>query len=362
MIAVTGGGTGGHIFPILAVIEELRRIGEERIIWIGHRGGIEENWAKKFNVPFYGIYTGKLRRYLSLRNLIDLFGVVLGTFQALFILKKLKPAVLFSKGGFVSVPPAVAAWILGIPVVTHESDISPGLATRFIARFSSAVCVSFEKTADFFPSKKVIHTGNPVRTVIKKGDAGRGIRRLGFDETLPIVTVVGGSLGSWSINRAVREMLSSFELPFNLVHQCGRGNATGGSPSGRYREVEFLEEDVGDVLAASDLVVSRAGSGALHEIGYLKKPSILIPLSRGASRGEQISNARFFEENGAAVVLENYQLSARSLYEYIMTLLGDSKRLSSMGERAASLCRRDAENQIARVIVDVVKQKRNKKF
>lgn len=359
MIAVTGGGTGGHIFPILAVIEELRRIGEKGIVWIGHRGGSEEEWAKRLNVPFYGIYTGKLRRYFSLKNLLDLLHVVLGTFQALFILKKLKPAVLFSKGGFVSVPPAVAAWILGIPIVSHESDISPGLATRFIARFSSAICVSFERTADYFPSKRVIHTGNPVRSVIKKGNARRGVRGLGFNEPLPIVTVLGGSMGSRSINRAVNEMLSSFELPFNLVHQCGRGNATGGSPTSRYREIEFLEEDVGDVLAASDLIVSRAGAGALHEIGYLKKPSILIPLSRGASRGEQISNARFFEENGAAVVLESERLNTRSLYEQILSLLGDRKRLSSMGERAASLCRRDAENKITGIIVNVVKQKRN---
>ncbi len=162
-------------------------------------------------------------------------------------------------------------------------------------------------------------------------------------------------MGSRSINRAVHEMLLSFDLPFNLVHQCGRGNATGGSPSRRYREIEFLEEDVGDVLAASDLIVSRAGAGALYEIGYLEKPSILIPLSREASRGEQISNARFFEENGAAVVLRSEQLNGKCLYEQILSLLEDKKRLYSMGKKAASLCRRDAENQIAGIIFEAIK-------
>ncbi len=352
MIAVTGGGTGGHIFPIIAVIEELRRRGEGNIIWMGEKGGREEEWAGNLVISVYGICTGKIRRYFSLRNVTDLFRVVAGTLQALIILLKLRPAVLFSKGGFASVPPAVAARILRIPVVAHESDTTPGLATRVVARFATVICVSFEKTAGFFPAKRVMHTGNPVRSLIKEGNGERGLRRLGFGERFPIVTVIGGSLGARSLNEAVREMCSCYELHFNLVHQCGRGNALGGSSPKRYREVEFLDEEVGDVLAASDLIVSRAGAGALYEIGYLEKPSILVPLPRAASRGEQIANARYFEENGASVVLPEERLNGQNLYENITALLSERGKLASMGGRAGALCRRDAEKTITRCILE----------
>ncbi|MFW6180289.1 MAG: undecaprenyldiphospho-muramoylpentapeptide beta-N-acetylglucosaminyltransferase [Spirochaetota bacterium] len=396
MIAVTGGGTGGHVFPNVAVVEELRRRGESRLIWIGDRRGPEREAARRLEVPFYGIRTGKLRRYLSLRNFRDLFSVAAGFFGSLRVLASTRPRVLFSKGGFVSVPPALAAWVLRIPVVTHESDILPGLATRMISRVAATVCVSFPGTVAFFPAGRAVLTGNPVRGLIREGDAGRGRRFLGVDTRgvsprgadpigsgwhrvgprAPLVLVLGGSQGAASLNRAVRALAGIGGLSFVLVHQCGRGNLRAGPGGGEavpreaaatreaavprvggrggYLPYEFFGEEMGDVLAAADLVVSRAGAGALSEIACAGKPSVLVPLPRSGSRGEQITNARFFADSGAAVLLPDEQLSARALEQVIRELLSDRAALEEMGWRARSLYVDRAEA----AIVDLLLEKR----
>jgi UDP-N-acetylglucosamine--N-acetylmuramyl-(pentapeptide) pyrophosphoryl-undecaprenol N-acetylglucosamine transferase len=354
MIAVTGGGTGGHIFPNVAVIEELQGCGVTNICWIGDRRGKEIEWAHGLGVAFYGIRTGKLRRYFSLQNLADTVNVLIGIAQSYRILKKSKPAVLFSKGGFVSVPPAIAAGLLHVPVITHESDIHPGMATKIIAKRARAVCVSFEKAAASFEGKEVYYTGNPMRATIRSANRERGKSFLHFTEDLPIVTVLGGSLGASSLNGAVFEMLEEVELPFNLVHQCGRGHSRRfESGHGRYRQYEFIADEMGDVLAASDLIISRAGAGALYEIGCLGLPSILIPLPRSKSRGEQIDNANFFQENGAAQIIEDGQLSSRLLAEAVSDLLSDTNLLGEMGQNASKLCKRDAEREIADILMRV---------
>ena len=351
MIAVTGGGTGGHIFPCIAVIDELRRRGFRDFTWIGEKRGKEREWAQKIGVSFHGISTGKLRRYFSLKNASDAVSVLIGLFQSFFLLLRLKPAVLFSKGGFVSVPPVLAAWMLRIPVVTHESDIIPGLATRIICRFASAVCVSFERTVDHFSGRQAVFTGNPVRDFIKRGSKRAGDELLHNDDGLPVVFVVGGSSGAASVNAVVWRMKERCTLPFLLVHQCGEENVRGDLPKeSRYRQYGFIGAEIGDIMAASDLVVSRAGGGALYELGLLKKPSILIPLPRSASRGEQIANARYFEENGAARVIRNEDLNDQALFDTIGRLLSDTEGLKSMGERAHSLCKEDPEKEIADVI------------
>lgn len=356
MIAVTGGGTGGHIFPTIAVIEELRRRDIDDVIWIGERRGKEQLWAGKLQVPFYGIRTGKLRRYFSLKNFFDGFGVLTGICQSFFLLLRKKPDLLFSKGGFVSVPPVIAASVLRIPVVTHESDIIPGLATRIIALRASVLCVSFKRTGDFFAKKQVVYTGNPVRTVIKNGSGERGRSFLGFSGTRPVVTVLGGSLGASSINRAVWEMCKKYELSFNLVHQCGKGNRKDAFSGSRgYRQFEFIYEQIGDIIAASDLIISRAGAGALYEIGVLRRGSILVPLPTSKSRGEQIENACYFEENGASVTIEDEQLNGETLYKTITRLLKDKKALESMGKNAGLLCRPEAEVMIADIILKKIK-------
>jgi UDP-N-acetylglucosamine--N-acetylmuramyl-(pentapeptide) pyrophosphoryl-undecaprenol N-acetylglucosamine transferase len=359
MITVTGGGTGGHIFPAVAVVEELQKMGVSEICWIGDSGGREREWAKALGVDYFGIRTGKLRRYFSLRTVTDGLSVLVGILQSGRILKRLEPAVLFSKGGFVSVPPALAARRLHIPVVTHESDLHPGLATRIIARSARAICVSFEKSADFFEGKRVEVTGNPVRKQIQSADRDRGLRFLHFEERLPVVAVLGGSLGASSLNGAVRDMRGTGPLRFNLVHQCGRGNGSQGfGDDGRYRCFEFIEEEMGDILAASDLIVSRAGAGALFEIACLGKPSILVPLPRSKSRGEQIANARYFQEHGASRMIEDDELGGGVLASTISELLGDDEGLQAMGLRARGLCTKDGARRIVDVLLEVAEQGR----
>ena len=352
MIAITGGGTGGHIFPNAAIIEELNKRGAIDIIWIGAKHGKELEWARKLNVPFFGINTGKLRRYFSIKNFSDVLGVITGIIQSFFILLRHRPSVLFSKGGFVSVPPVVASWLLRVPVVTHESDIDPGLATKIIARFAKVICVSFEKTSDYFSLKRTVHTGNPVRRLIKNGDRKKGLQYLGFKEDLPVVFVMGGSQGASSINKAVHEMCKSGELNFNLVHQYGRGNLDNNfSGKKRYVQMEFIEKEIGDVTAAADIVISRAGAGAIFEIGYMKKPSILVPLPKSKSRGEQLANARYFEKNQASVIIRDENLNGDVMHELINRLLSDRKSLKMIGERAGSLLKFGAEKSIADIII-----------
>jgi len=347
MIVITGGGTGGHIFPNVAVVGELQRRGCEGILWVGDRRGKEEGYAKRLGIVYRGILTGKLRRYFSLKNIIDVFRVCAGVFQSFFLLLRFRPDVVFSKGGFVAVPPVCAARLLRIPVITHESDILPGLATRIIAMSARVVCVSWKKTEMFFPDKNVVLTGNPLRDVITSGQRARGVRFLGFEESLPTVLVIGGSLGASSLNEATWEMRDRFDLPFNLVHQCGEGKRrVGAGDDARYRQYEFIRQEMGDVLAAADIVVSRSGAGALFEIGYMKKPSVLVPLPKSKSRGEQMHNARYFEEYGAAVVLEDETLSGEVLFTTIRTILGDPSLMEEMGQSAASLCTKNAAKRI----------------
>jgi len=357
MIAITGGGTGGHIFPNISIVEELKIRGEKNIVWIGEKGGKEELFAKKLNIPFYGIKAGKIRRYFSLKNFSDLFLVVLGFFQSLFLLSKLKPKLLFSKGGFVSIPPAFAARVLRVPVLTHESDINPGLANRLISKASYAVCTSFKETSPYFPGKRVFYTGNPVRKVIKDGNSKRGKIFLGFKEDLPFVMVVGGSLGAQSINNTIYKIVDNYDLPFNLVHQCGRGNLNNTFIKiKKYRQYEFLGKEIGDVMAVSTLIISRAGAGALYEISYLGKPSILIPLSKTASRGEQVDNAKFFEENGASIVILNDDLNEKILFKTVCNLLENKNTLVEMGKKAFRLLNHNAEEKIVDIIEDILKE------
>jgi UDP-N-acetylglucosamine--N-acetylmuramyl-(pentapeptide) pyrophosphoryl-undecaprenol N-acetylglucosamine transferase len=359
MIAVTGGGTGGHVFPNVAVIEALRRRGVRDILWIGDRRGPEKEWAEKIGVDFRPVMTGKLRRYVSLRNLVDAARVLIGIVQSFFVLLRARPSVLFSKGGFVSVPPALAARVLSIPVVTHESDIVPGLATRIIARGARRVLLTFpvreEGDERASPGRRgTLRTGNPLRAAVKDGNAERGRAYAGCAHDRALVTVIGGSLGASSLNRAVWEMVTRYDLPFCLLHQCGRGNLNG-TLQGRegYLQREFIHEEMGDVLAATDLVVSRAGAGAVNEIAQLGKPSILVPLPRTKSRGEQIENARYLEKAGACILLPEEGLTGESLFETIRGLMASPEALRAMAERTGGLFLPDAGERIADVLLEI---------
>ncbi|MFH1546726.1 MAG: undecaprenyldiphospho-muramoylpentapeptide beta-N-acetylglucosaminyltransferase [Patescibacteria group bacterium] len=361
-IVFTGGGTSGHVIPNLAVIEELRKLaGHAQIFYIGSREGPERKLAQAADVEFHGIQTGKLRRYLSLQNAVDAVKVPIGITQAIHRLLKIKPDVVFSKGGFVSVPVAIAAGILRVPLVVHESDFSPGLATRLAARFAKKICLSFPTT---HPGHKIQITGNPVRAV---GSAERGREFLKFKKEQPIVLVAGGSSGALFLNLLMEKSIFELEKKVNVVWLCGkdkkpncqlqpalRSFSEGGTANCQL--FEYLDAEYLDVLAASDLVVSRAGANALFEIAAAGKPSVLIPLPAELSRGDQIENARFFELAGASVVLPQEKAKPRDFTKLIIWMISNPERLKKVADAAAKLAPVNAAEKIARIILDVAKE------
>jgi UDP-N-acetylglucosamine--N-acetylmuramyl-(pentapeptide) pyrophosphoryl-undecaprenol N-acetylglucosamine transferase len=349
-IVVTGGGTGGHVYPVLAVLEELPSI---RVVWIGSGSQLERRILEGRQLRYYGIPAGKLRRYFSLRNIIDVFKIVLGFLASAAILLREKPKLVFSKGGYVSVPPVAAARLLGIPSLTHESDLRPGLATRINARFADGVLVSFPTSDRYFGARfrsKVIHTGNPVRKALLSGDPQAGRAMFGCPANLPLLLVLGGSLGSASINRLVLQALDSLRLACFVVHQMGSEHFGGSSVESNYYPAAYFHEELPDVLAAADLVLCRAGANTLWELAALGRPSVLIPLPRGSSRGDQIENAGFFAEAGAAAVLRQEGLTSDGLSEVVLHLIGNADKLERMGRRAFELSRPDAASRIAQLI------------
>lgn len=314
-----GGGTGGHIYPGLAVADELRSLFAEKnqeikIVWLGNSSGMDRNLVEKSGSAdeFIGIPSGKLRRYFSFKNFTDFFKIAAGVVKSFFILLKLKPSVLFSKGGFVSVPPCFAASLLKIPVFTHECDFTPGLATRLNSKFASKILVSYEETKSYLPKEKrekAIVSGNPVRPVFYETNPENGKRflfenRPDYDESKPVLLVLGGSLGAHQINELVANNLDWLTERFNVVHQCGAKDADvmPKDKSGYFLH-PFIYSEMSDVISCSDIVLSRAGANSIWECSVLGKPMVLIPLCGSGTRGDQVDNAHYFEEKGAAIVL-----------------------------------------------------------
>lgn len=353
-IVFSGGGTGGHVFPALAVLDELAPAWPGRLVWIGSASGIERSILSQRGIPFYGIPSGKLRRYFSLRNFLDLFKITAGFISALFILAKEKPRLVFSKGGYVSVPPVLAAWVLRIPALTHESDLNPGLATRINARFCKKVLVSFADTRQFFGAslqRKIMHTGNPIRRSLLRGDPAAGRALVGCPPGRKILLVLGGSLGSAFINKAVLSGLEELTRLCFVVHQMGSVHYR---PSSRddYYPAPFFTRELADLLAAADLVVCRAGANTLWELAALGRPAVLVPLAEYASRGDQIENAAFFARSGAAVVVPEAQAAEGRLTETVLQLVGNDSKLAEMGRRAAALGRPESAAMIAGLILE----------
>ena len=314
-----GGGTGGHIYPGLAVADCLREISsknsqEIKIVWLGNSSGMDKDLVEKSGSvdEFVGIPSGKLRRYFSFKNFTDFFKIFAGLVKSFFVLLKLKPAVLFSKGGFVSVPPCVAAHFLKIPVFTHECDFTPGLATKLNSKFATKILVSYEETKSYLPLAKrdsAIVTGNPVRPVFYSANPENGRKflfseRSDYNPEKPILLVLGGSLGAHQINALVAENLDWLTERFNVVHQCGAKDA-GEMPQNHdgYFLHPFIYKEMCDVISCADIVLSRAGANSIWECSVLGKPMVLIPLCGSGTRGDQVDNAHFFEEKGAAIVL-----------------------------------------------------------
>lgn len=302
-IVMTGGGTAGHITPNIALIPKLQKAGF-KIHYIGLRGGMEENLIKAQNIPFYGIKGGKLRRYFDIKNFTDVFKIMAGYREAKKIIKKIKPDIVFSKGGFVSTPVVWAAHSCKVPVVAHESDGSVGLANKLSMPFAEKVCYTFPETGAQIPDGKGIFTGLPIRDTLLSGSAERGKKLCSFDGKKPIIVVTGGSQGAQFINEMVRGCLKELLSKYDICHICGKGNLESKYKDVKgYRQFEYVTDDLKDLFAMADLVISRAGATSIFELLSLKKPNLLIPYGLAASRGDQILNAKSFQKQGFSEVL-----------------------------------------------------------
>lgn len=319
-IVLTGGGTAGHVNPNIALLPRLKELGYE-VYYFGSYDGIEKKLIEDFELPYYGISTGKFRRYFDPKNFTDPFRVVKGFSEARNYLKELKPDVVFSKGGFVSVPVVRAAASLDIPCIIHESDITPGLANKLCIPVADKVCCNFPETYRKLPPKKAVLTGSPIREELADGNAEAGRKLCGFNRNKPVIMVIGGSLGSLNVNRFVRAALPLLLEDFQVVHLCGKDkvdNLLLSQPG--YKQFEYLKSELKDIFAMADIVVSRAGANAICELLALKKPNILIPLSSSASRGDQLLNAKSFESQGFSIVIDEDDLSENLLAEKIHEL------------------------------------------
>ena len=319
-IVLTGGGTAGHVTPNIALLPHLQNKGYE-ISYIGSYEGIEKKLIADYNIPYYGISTGKLRRYFDPKNFTDPFRVIKGFGEAKKILKELKPDVVFSKGGFVSVPVVRAAAALKIPCIIHESDMTPGLANKLCIPVAKKICCNFPETLNHLPADKAVLTGSPIREELAKGNKLAAYEVCGFTANKPVIMVIGGSLGSAAINKAVREALPSLLHDFQVVHICGKEKIDNLLLTTKgYHQFEYLKAELKDIFAMADLVISRAGANAICEILALKKPNLLIPLPAGSSRGDQILNAASFESQGYSMVVSEDDLTKELLVAKVQEL------------------------------------------
>ena len=319
-IILTGGGTAGHVTPNIALLPRLREL-QYDIHYIGSYNGIEKSLIEKQDVPYHGISSGKLRRYFSLQNFTDPFRVLKGFGEANKIIKELKPDVIFSKGGFVSVPVVIAGKRNHVPVIIHESDMTPGLANKISIPSAVKVCCNFPETLKALPEDKAVLTGSPIRQELMTGDKEKARSFCGFKETKPVILIVGGSLGAAAVNQAVRKILPQLLKEFQIIHLCGKGKLDYSLKGlDGYAQFEYIQDELKDLFALSDIVISRAGANAICELLALRKPNLLIPLSASASRGDQILNARSFERQKFSMVLEEEELTDELLLSSIHKL------------------------------------------
>lgn len=332
-IILTGGGTAGHVTPNIALIPRLLELGYD-IQYIGSYQGIEKELIQPFGIPYHGISSGKLRRYFSVQNFTDPFRVLKGFGEAKRLIKELQPDVIFSKGGFVSVPVVLAGKHNKVPTIIHESDMTPGLANKLCIPVARKVCCNFPETLKSLPAEKSILTGSPIREELLHGNKEAARKLCGFHSDKPVLMIIGGSLGSAVINQSVREALPKLLDDFQIVHICGKDkidNLLLKTPG--YKQFEYVKDDLKDIFAMADIVVSRAGANAICELLALKKPNLLIPLSAGASRGDQILNARSFEAQGFSMVIDEDYLSPGLLIEKVHALYGSRQTyIDAMGK------------------------------
>jgi UDP-N-acetylglucosamine--N-acetylmuramyl-(pentapeptide) pyrophosphoryl-undecaprenol N-acetylglucosamine transferase len=350
-ILLTGGGTAGHVTPNIALIPGLKSAGFD-IHYVGTRAGMERGLVEKAGLPYHCISAGKLRRYFDFKNFTDAFRIAVGFIQSILLLIKLRPALLFSKGGFVSCPAVWAAWLCRVPAVIHESDITPGLANKLSMPFVKKICFSFPETEAHLPASKRVMTGLPVRAELFGGDAATGRELCGFEDGKPVIMVIGGSLGASAVNEAVRGGLDKLLVDFNVCHICGKGNRAPGGRGG-YCQFEYAGEELPDLFAMADVVISRAGATTLFELLALCKPALLIPLGTAASRGDQILNAESFEKLGYCKVLSQDGLTGAILAESVKRFFDEDKdRCIDAMKRAVSVKAVDRVLDVVKRLVD----------
>lgn len=303
-IILTGGGTAGHVTPNIALLPRLKELHYD-IHYIGSYQGIEKELIEQFGIPYHGISSGKLRRYFSLKNFTDPFRIIKGLAEADKLIKTLQPDVIFSKGGFVSVPVVMAGKRRHVPTIIHESDMTPGLANKLSIPSATKVCCNFPETLEHLPKDKAVLTGSPIRQELLSGNKIAALDFCGLTADKPVILIIGGSLGSVAVNQAVRAILPELLKDFQVIHLCGKGKVDESLKTLHgYVQFEYIQNELKDIFALTDLIISRAGANAICEIAALRKPNLLIPLSANASRGDQILNARSFERQGFSIVME----------------------------------------------------------
>ena len=370
-ILFTGGGTAGHIFPIIAIVRKIKENSQAKnieFLYIGPKDEFAASLLSQEEIEVKQIMAGKIRRYLSLRNIIDLvFKLPIGFFQAFYYIFVSSPDLIFSKGGYGSVPSVVAGWILLTPIMLHESDVAPGLANKLVSKMAMEIFTAFpvEKTG-YFPAKKMLSVGNPVREKVYQGDKEKAKKILSLSGEKPLILILGGSQGAQKINNVVLAVLPKLLEKFEIIHQTGRGNFGQVSSEARvitkessrkyYHPVDFLNEnELPHAYQASDIVISRAGAGSIFEIASVGKPSVLVPLS-GSAQDHQIKNAYAYSSNGSAIVMEELNFTPHFLMERLEYLFSKPQKLREMGQKAKSLSKPDAAKVIAEYLVEYLTQ------
>lgn len=351
-ILFTGGGTAGHVIVNLALIPYFEEKGWQ-IDYIGSKEGIERELVEGIpNVSYHAISTGKLRRYMSLDNIKDPFKVVKGIFQAFNIIRKKKISVVFSKGGFVSVPVVIAARFKRVPTIIHESDLTPGLANKIASKFAKKIVTTFPETVNYLPSQKTEHVGAVIRQELYEGNTERGWNLLNGNTGKPVLLIMGGSIGSKKINETIREHIKQLLEQYQIVHICGKNNVDTTINLHGYTQFEYVQDELKDLFSITDLVVSRAGANAIYEFLALELPMLLIPLSLAASRGDQIDNAKSFLKQGFADVLYEEDLTPDSFLRAIQQLSENKAKIkAAMQEQESSA----AEEKVIRLIQEMKK-------
>ena len=348
-IILTGGGTAGHVTPNIALLPALKEAGYD-IHYIGSYEGMEKSLIADYGIPYHGISSGKLRRYFDVKNFTDPFRVIKGFSEAKKLMKELHPDVVFSKGGFVSVPVVIAAGRKKIPAVIHESDMTPGLANRLCFSSAAKICCNFPETVPNLPAGKAVLSGSPIRSELREGSAEAGRAFCGIGTDKPVILIMGGSLGAANVNTAIRRILPDLLSHFYVIHLCGKGKldeSLQNTPG--YVQFEYIKDELKDLFALCDLVISRAGANAICELLYLQKPNLLIPLSANASRGDQVLNARSFEKQGFSVVLEEEEITDEVLIKTIASLFQNR-------DSYVENMRKSSQNDAVSTILDLLDQ------